>query len=184
MKEEQPEAAPTWQFNSETTAPSPEAAPLPQTLQPVEWTASEYIAHHKTPGWFVLLGLGVAGLSALVYLVTGGDKVSATVIAVAGIIFGVFGARRPRVLAYQVSSAGVQIGEKLYSYGELKSFALLDEGAMNSILLLPLKRLMPSISIYYAPEDEAKILEVLSACLPVEQRQQDPLERLMHRLRF
>jgi hypothetical protein len=119
-----------------------------------------------------------------VYMVTGGDVLSATMIGATGVIFGVFAARRPEVLEYVISTDGLRIGIKHYSWGEFKSFAVVRENAIRSIMLLPLKRFRPPISIYYAPEDEAKIVEILAACLPVEQREQDPLERLMHRLRF
>jgi len=182
MEEEQRESQAGWQFKPEDGPAAPQA-PLP-ALEPVSWTASEYIAHHKTAGWFLLLGLGTAALTVGVYLVTGGDVLSSVMIAVAGIIFGVFGARRPQVLEYAVGPQGVHIGPKHYGWDEFKSFAVIDENALRSIVLLPLKRFQPPISMYYALDDEAGIVDVLSACLPIEQRQQDALERLMHKMRF
>ncbi len=179
--------APGWQFKSEDasgqTAPEAPANSI-QPIEPVSWTASEYVAHHKSTGWFVMLGLATAVAAIIVYFFTQGDRISAGMIVVVGAVFGVMAARTPRVLEYSVNSSGVQIGPKFYGYGELKSFAILEEGVIRSILLLPLKRFMTSISIYYDPADEDKIVRVLSAALPVEQRSQDPLERLMRRVRF
>ncbi len=66
------EEQPAWRFNPEDTPPAARdagaAAIRHSAIQSVEWTASEYIAHHKTAGWFVLLGLATAGLAIVVYL--------------------------------------------------------------------------------------------------------------------
>ena len=176
---------PGWQFHDEgavaTATGSRESA---HQAVAVEWTASEYIAHHKSPGWFLLVGAGTAGAAILTYLITNGDIISSVVVAIAGTAFGTFGARQPQVLRYRVDENGMHIGAKLYPYADLKSFAILEEGAMDSIMLLPLKRFMPAISVYFAPEDEQKIVDVLSSYLPMEQRSLDPVERLMRKMRF
>jgi hypothetical protein len=49
---------------------------------------------------------------------------------------------------------------------------------------MPLKRFMPPLSLYMDPADEEKIVDVLADYLPVEQREQDPIDKLMRRLRF
>jgi hypothetical protein len=180
---------PDWQFKPDDNyAASPAFNDAQNTAQdrsePVEWTASEYIAHHKNAGWFAALGLITAVLSILVFLLTRGDRISAGVVILAGIAFGIFAARQPQVLQYGLNESGIRIGDKFYGYGEFKSFSILKEGAFSSITLLPLKRFMPPISIYYAPEDEERIVHLLSAVLPVEQHQEDRLEQLMRRLRF
>ena len=98
--------------------------------------------------------------------------------------FGVFAARKPRVLDYQVDNAGVKIGPKFYAYGNFKAFAIVNEGAVESVWLMPLKRFMPILTIYFAPDDEQKIIDVLGNFLPVQSHQPDPIDRLMHQLRF
>lgn len=174
-----------WQFRNEgEVAPGGAAGGASHSGPAVEWTASEYIAHHKSAGWFIMVGVGTAVAAILTYIITRGDIISSIVIAVAGCAFGIFGARQPQVLNYRVDESGLHIGAKLYPYSDLKSFAVLEEGAIDSIMLLPLKRLMPIISVYFAPEDEQKIMNVLSAYLPVEQRSLDPVERLMRKMRF
>lgn len=105
-------------------------------------------------------------------------------IVVVAIMFGVFAARQPRVLAYQLDHSGIRIGDKFYPYSEFKSFSVLDEGPVSSILLLPLKRFMPGVSMYYPPEQEEKIVTVIANYLPHEEREPDPLDRLMRKMRF
>jgi hypothetical protein len=65
-----------------------------------------------------------------------------------------------------------------------RSFAVVEEGAFHTITLLPLKRFMPAISLYYAPDDEPAILKTFSALLPQESRSQDALDKFMHHIRF
>jgi RNA binding exosome subunit len=43
---------------------------------------------------------------------------------------------------------------------------------------------MPGINIYYAPEDEKRILGVLSNYLPFEQHEMDIVDRLVSKIRF
>jgi hypothetical protein len=95
-----------------------------------------------------------------------------------------FASRKPRVLTYEVSSQGIKIGEKLYQYNSLKSFAVIEEGSINSIDILPLQRFMPGISMYYEPQDEPAIVEALGTYLPREERKQPAIDKLMHRIRF
>lgn len=150
----------------------------------VSWTASEFIAYQKNAGWYVLAFLAIIVLAAITYFITRGDIVSTGSVIIIGILFVVLASRKPRVLTYQISSSGVKIGEKLYPFSQVKSFALIDEGTFQSISLMPLKRFMPSISMYFEPQDEQKILLALGAYLPQEQRKQEFVDRLMHKIRF
>ncbi len=157
---------------------------LPASDETVSWTASEFIAHHKGAGWYA--GLGVAGGLAcvLAYLLTQGDKISTAVIALAVVALGVFAARQPRVLDYAVNNQGIQIGTRFYPYGLFKSFSIIEEGGIDSIYLMPLKRFMPAISVYFDPEDGEKIVNVLASHLPHDDRQNDLVDRMMRKIRF
>lgn len=150
----------------------------------ISWTASEYIAHQKSGKWYGLLALGTVLLAALAYFITGGDIVSVVVIVVVAIVFGGYAGRKPKELQYTVGPDGLSIGGKAYSFHDLRSFSVLNEGAFSSISFMPLKRFMPTLSIYYAPDDEDKIVDVLSQYLPFEPREHDTVDRLMRKIRF
>ena len=174
------------------TTPSPFAQPAPQPTydQPlqdvpeaVSWTASEYIAHQKSGSWY--FGLLAAGsvLAAIIFLLTR-DVVTLVTIIVVTILFGVFASRKPRVLQYELNESGITIAEKHYVYEEFKSFSVHDEGGVRSLFLLPMKRFMPGLSLYYPPDQEDQILQTISLYLPHEDREPDPVDRLMKRVRF
>ena len=175
---------PTWQFHAETsTNAKPVTSAQPPKSTTVKWTASEFIEHNKGADWYTMLIIGGVLLAAVIYLLTK-DIVSVVMTVIVAIVFGVFAAHKPRVLEYQIDGTGINIGPKSYAYSNFKSFALVSEDTINSIWLMPLKRFMPIITVYFAPEDEKKILEVISNYLPVQNHQPDPIDRLMHKLRF
>ncbi len=169
--------------------PTPIMEPAPNmtsvsTGNGIQWTASEYMAHQKNASWFALLAFATIIGCLLVYILTNGDLVSTTVIAIVAVTFGVAAAKQPRTLQYALDGRGIHIAEKFYPYGGFKSFSIVDEDAMSSIWLMPLKRFMPPLTIYYPPEDEDRIAEVLAQYLPYEDRDRDMVDRFMHKIRF
>ena len=149
----------------------------------VTWTASEFVEHKKSASWYGALALATVIVAGLIFLITR-DKISTSVIVVAAIVLGYMAARKPRTLEYRLNEAGLMVGAKFYGYEQFKSFSVIDEGAIPSIYLLPMKRFMPSLTIYYAPADEEKIVNVLTGRLPIEERRVDTMDRFLHRIRF
>ena len=160
----------------------------PEDVEPADpnaitWSASEFIAHEKSSGWYAALMLAAVAFAALVYLVSR-DIVSVIVILVAALLLAVYGSRKPRQIEYRVDSKGLGVGNKRFNYGEFRSFSVMPEGAFSSIVLMPLRRFAAPTSIYYPPEDEDKIVNLLSGHLPAEERRHDAIDRLMHRIRY
>ena len=193
-KPQSPDVSGNWQFKSE--GQSPESSPQPtdpvgsSNMQPptapdedVSWTASEFIAHEKGLNWYLAMIASVFFFTAIVYLVTK-DKITAGIIIMAAIIFGVYAKRQPRTLNYHLEAGGLTIGEKFYDFGQFRSFVVGHEGALSSISFMPLKRFMPVLTVYYSPDDEQKIVQLLSSRLPVESLRKDIIDRFLHRIRF
>ena len=173
-----------WQFHAEDNAPqSPASSTKKTNVESVQWTASEFIQHEKSAGWYAGLLAGAAGLAAIVYLVTE-DWVSTITSVIVACVFGILAVRTPREMEFGVNERGVKMGNKFYTWGNFKSFAIVQEGNIESVWLMPLKRFMPIITLYFAPDDGPKIVNVISQFLPVEEHKMDPVDRLMQRLRF
>lgn len=168
-----------WQYSSETG----DGFQAPADLPTVTWSASEFIDHQKNAGWFFGLAGATILAGAILYFLTK-DIVTVVVVAIAAVLFGITAGRKPRTLNYQLDHRGVQIAEKSYPYVLFKSFSVLEEGAFSSIQLMPLKRFMPPITLYYPPETEDQIINTLGNYLPHEDRQHDAVDRLMKRIRF
>ena len=181
----------TEQTSTTTTEEAPPNVPtgLEPTTQPlpeetvITWTASEFIAHEKSGGWYLkLVGVAIL-LSAITYLATR-DIITCVVIVFCAGILAIMAARKPKQLPYRLDTHGVTVGPKLYTYNQFRSFSIMPEGAFSSIEFMPLKRFATTATIYYAPEDEERIVKLLSDRLPYEPSRRDPVDQLMRRIRF
>jgi hypothetical protein len=184
--EQEPQQAPEQSAEVLADATEPIYQPYPATSDEpdsISWTASEFVAHDKSSEWYMLLGLGTVAAAGIMYVLTK-DFVSVGVIILAAIIFAVYAAHKPRQLQYRVDLRGITIGGKTYGYDQFRSFSVVPEGAFSSIVFMPLKRFAVPVSIYYAPQDEEKIVELLSEQLPYEQRRRDAVDSLMRKVRF
>jgi len=162
------------------TAPQTGTTSAPDT---VSWTASEYIAHDKSPLWYVVLAAITVIICAGIYLLIR-DVVSVFAVAILAAIFGVAAARKPRIVDYRLDRHGLTIGRAFHPYGNFKSFAVVDEGAFASITLLPVKRFMLPTSVYFSPEDEHLILDLLASHLPLQPGELGAIDELMRNLHF
>ena len=148
----------------------------------VSWQASEFIHHEKEMNWF--LGVGAVGLLLVLGLAFFVDLISAVAVFMMAAAFLSYAGRKPRTLAYELSSDGLTIDRKNYPFSDFRSFSLREEGGFASVQLIPVKRFMPAIAIYFSHDDGPRILEVLTNHLPHEDRQPDIVDRLFERLRF
>lgn len=188
MQEEQPNiivgtGQPTPAQVQSSNMPQPNEPKHYQQPGSVSWTASEFIAHEKQPNWYgALIGV-VALLTAIIYVLTR-DVISSLVVIVGGVFFGVYAARQPRQISYIVDERGLKVGQRFYEFSQFRSFSVVPEGAFNSIIFMPHKRFAPYTTIYYAPESEDQIVDILSEELPYTEHNHDFVERLMRHIRF
>lgn len=180
----QPEAAVQQDAPESTDMPLPPEEPAEAAPEgEITWTASEFIAHEKSAGWYGMLVLAALVLAAVVFLLTR-DKISTGAVLVAALALAFYGARQPRQLRYMLSPQGLTIGEKYFPFDMFRSFAVMDEDHFSSIVFVPLKRFGQLTTIYFDPADEEKIVSLLSARLPIENRQHDVVDKFMKRIRF
>ena len=172
----------SWKYSPETQSGTTPDTSEDSSLD-ISWSASEFIAHKKNIGWYVILTLITLALAAVTYILTR-DKISTAVIVIAGAIFAFYASRKPRLLSYKIDRSGVTIQTKLFGYDTLKSFAVVEDSVLPNIVLLPLKRFMPKLSIYLDPSSEGEVVKALAERLPQDFHQQDMVERLMQRVRF
>lgn len=171
-----------WKYSSEIdTKPTPDK--INDSSRDVSWSASEFIAHEKNITWYVILAIVTIVVSAVVYLLTK-DKISTGMIILVGVIFGVYAARKPRLLNYKLDNFGLTVQSKLFNYDSFKSFSIAENSVIPNIILMPLKRFMPSLSIYLDPTSEEEVIKLLSEHLAQDIHRQDIVERFMLHIRF
>ena len=161
-------------------SPAPARSEDPTT---VTWTASEFIDHAKSFDWYLGLAVAAVLVGVLLYALFRDVMTSATPL-VAALALGFYGRRSPRQLEYRLDSRGLTIGAKHFSYDTFRSFAVLDEGPFLSLVFLPLKRFGFLTTVYLDPNDEERVLNLVSDYLPLEPRDHDMVDRFMKRIRF
>jgi hypothetical protein len=175
-----------WQYKPDADAPkadkndtgSSHRQAKPQPRQSATWEAPEFIDHPHGAGWYVALVFATLVMAALTYLLAK-DAVATVFIVLVGIIVGIFATQKPNVVKYEISASGLSINGKLYNLSNYKSFTVIQEGALTSANLFPLKRFMPPLSVYFDPKEEKKIIDTLGNYLPYEQQDLDAIDRTL-----
>lgn len=163
-------------------SPAP-AAPQPMAVPAVEWQASEYITREKNTIWFVALGLIAAVLCALALFVIK-DITFAILVVVMAVAVGLFARRPARDMLYQLTHEGLSVNGKFFSFHDYRAFGVIQEGAIYSITVLPIKRFAPSVNVYFPPEYGERIVDIFGSALPMEDVKRDVIDRLSEKLHF
>jgi hypothetical protein len=149
----------------------------------VSWTALEFIEHDRGSGWYVMLIAGAIILAVVIYFITK-DYFAAAATVTVGFIAAVYAGHKPKELEYEIADNHIRVGERTYGYGMFKSFSVAHEGEHTSIVLEPVKRFVPPMTLYFPPEDEPHVTNAIGNHLPMQEHQPNITERLAHRFRF
>jgi hypothetical protein len=148
----------------------------------VNWEAQEYIARDKNTGWYVGLvavGLGLVTLAAWLQQWTFLALIVVSIVAIM-----VYSSRPPRMLHYSLSSKGLSEGNKLYDFGQFKSFGVLRDDKRFSIVLTPRKRFAARVTVYFPEAQGEQIVDMFGARLPMEEVKMDLIDQLVRFLRI
>jgi hypothetical protein len=177
----------TEQVTAEDAVPQTDVVPAGNTSAvdtPINWTASEYVHPEKGGQWYVLFAVVVLGLVAIDVLILRSWTFSALVIVMA-IAVVVYARRPPRDIQYTLSAKqGLYIGEKLYNLADFKAFGLIRDGEHHSVMLIPIKRFAPGVSVYFPEEVGEKIVDILGTSLPMENLKLDAIDVIVRQLRL
>jgi hypothetical protein len=149
----------------------------------VTWEASEYIHHQKDSNWYFAFAGAVVVLAGILYLLLE-DIWSIIVLVLMGVAVGMYAGRKPEVLRYTIGHSGITIGDRHFDFDEFRSFSIQEDGAAQSIVLMPVRRFMPPVTIYFSPSDSEQIFGLLGQIMPQEDYQPDLIDRLIRNIRF
>jgi hypothetical protein len=86
------------------------------------------------------------------------------------------------MMQYKLDHHGIQINEKIFNLHDFRAFGVLQEGGLYSVVLIPMKRFMPSVNVYFPAEQGEHIVDVFGEVLPMEQVEPDLLDKLTRKL--
>jgi hypothetical protein len=159
----------------------PDSAPVAGSTG-LEWDAVEYVHKPKGAAWIV--GLVIVALLLAIFALWLHAWTFVALIIVMAIAFGVIAFRSPKTIHYKLDSQGITVGNQFYPLTAFRAFGMLVDGDLYSAMLIPLKRMMPSISVFFTEQQGEAIVDILGAQLPMEEIREEPMERLMKYLRF
>ena len=180
-------SVPTSATEAPRQEPEPMSMPIVNNDAPTDtaraWSATEYVHHEKHTLWYGLYVLGTLLLSAVVYFTTK-DIMSTVIVFVAILGLVVFASRSPKVQDYEVAGDALRIGQKVYNLHDFKAFSVVEEGSTAEIMLHPLKRFLPMVSVYLPQNQVDDLADYLADSLPVEPYKPDAVDTLLRRIRF
>lgn len=161
---------------------SDESISLPQ-MQPVQWRAVEYIQQDKQPLWYLgFAGVVVVLMVLAIWLMQAWTF--AVLILVMAVALLVYAHRPPRELTYVLSEKGLYINDQLHPMGEFKSFGVVQNSQLNSLMLIPVKRFRPGLSVFFPTEVGEQVVDLLGAYLPMQDLKLDFFDKIVQKLRL
>ncbi|MEN9390503.1 MAG: hypothetical protein RLZZ283_603 [Candidatus Parcubacteria bacterium] len=128
----------------------------------LEWQGKEYEFVQKPDSWYYTVGIICVGGAIAAFIV--GNILFGIVIILAGFTTALLASRKPAVHTFRITDRGIAVGDQLFRYDNIKSFAMDDnheQGAQSSNpdkLLFELKRGVVTImTIPLASVDHRKV---------------------------
>jgi hypothetical protein len=151
--------------------------------EPIRWQAHEYVHHEKSPIWFILFAIVVSAFMATAVFVIK-DISFAILVPVMAAALLVYANRPPRLLDYTLSRHGLHVNDRLYSFADFKGFRVIHDGEEYSVMLIPIKRFKPGVSVYFPEEAGEAIVDMLGARLPMQDFHLDIVDKIIRKLRI
>lgn len=172
------------------TVPGQDSEPVgtvqktPTNPEPVHWSANETIDAEKGGLWFVaLIVIALILIAGDIFLL---KEFTFSILVVVMVAVIILYSRRPgKSVDYTLSAEqGLYIGEKLYHFSEFKAFGLIQDQGHHSILLVPVKRFAPGVSVYFPEDVGEKIVDIFGARLPMQEMKLDAIDTIVRKLRL
>lgn len=181
----QPSVEPETSVNGTSSAPKEQAPEMPDDV-PVRWTAHEYIDIDKGTGWYAVFAVVVLiFIAADIFLLRSWLYSFSILVVVMAATVVIYSRRPPREIHYTLSGKqGLYVGEQLHHLSEFKAFGLIKDGEHHSIMLIPIKRFAPGVTVYFPEEVGEKIVDILGQRLPMETLKLDAIDILVRKLRL
>ena len=151
--------------------------------EPIAWNAPEGVRIQRGAVWYVLFAIVLAGLMALAILVFQ-NWTFAILLPIMAVALFVLSNKNPQTINYAISPKGIYIADTLHDFSEFRAFGLLHENDQHSILLLPVKRFSPGLTIYFSEAEGETIVDMLGARLPMQEIKPDALEKFIRLIKL
>lgn len=172
----------------DTSSSAPEAtAPVgvsaPTSDDAIQWQAPEYLQHARTPLWYVGFWSVVIILMAIAaFVIRSWSFVILVPVMAAALV--IYSHRPPRQLNYVLSTKGLYINDQLHPLSEFRSFGVIQEDNWPALMLIPVKRFRPGMTVYFPQENGEAIVDLLGSRIPMEELHLDAFDKIVRKLRM
>lgn len=166
----------------EQTQVPPEAQPieLPET-QPIQWQAPEYVQERRSPWWFIgFWAVAILLMLAAIFVIR--SLSFAVLVPAMAAALMIYSHRPPRMLTYVLSTKGIYINEKLHPLTEFKSFGIMRDESIPSVMLLPVQRFRPGLTVHFPVEAGEAIVDMLGQRIPMQEIRLDAFDKIIRKL--
>ena len=148
-----------------------------ETARAITWEAPEHHHVEKSSDWFWVVG--IIAISAATAAFFFGNFLFAVLILVAAVSLSLVSLRKPRIIAYSVTTRGIRIGEDIYTYPTLTSFHIDTINYPTPHLLVKSKKMYMPLLLMPIPEEYIdEIQDILEVRLP-EEELEEPLAHIL-----
>jgi hypothetical protein len=148
----------------------------------LEWEGQEFVAHNRGKGWVAVFVAMVLVLTALSVFLAAWTFTALIVVSAAAVV--VYIKRPPRVIHYVLTNDGIAASEDFHDFAEFKHFGVIKDGEHYFLMLVPIKRFKPAVTLYFPETVGEKLVDELGARLPMEDLKLDAIDRLLRKLRI
>lgn len=147
----------------------------------IRWQGTEYLHQDQTKAWYLVLGIVTVVLMVLAIMLMKSLSFALLIPVMAATLI-VYTRRPPAINDYILSRKGLHVNDKLYSFGQFKSFSIVQNRGVNSVVLVPRKRFQVAQTLYFPEEVGEQLVDMLAARLPVREGTPDMIDRFLARL--
>lgn len=90
----------------------------------VEWKGQEFEFVPKSETWYITIGILSVGSAAAAFIV--GNILFGIILLLAGLTVSLLGSRRPTTHTFKVTNRGIHVGEQVFLFDSIGSFAIDD----------------------------------------------------------
>lgn len=147
----------------------------------IRWQGTEYLHQDQTKTWYIVLGIIAVALMVLAIVLMKSLSFALLIPVMAATLI-VYTRRPPAINDYILSRKGLHVNDKLYPFGQFKSFSIVQNRGVNSVVLVPRKRFQVAQTLYFPEEVGEQLVDMLAARLPVREGAPDMIDRFLARL--
>jgi len=155
----------------------------PVEINPIEWETESFESHHRDWRWYLVAA--VLLLLVLAYAIYSHRWLLSAVVVMVGVALYLSGRMSPEKISCRIDNQGVKVGDKLFTYDQIKSFWISKTVDTIKLNLISVQRFMPVISLLLLSGMEEAVRAALGSRLPESSnRKDDWIDRIGRILRI